>query len=165
MDRMVRRNQRSSWRTLRFDWLASASAETAIDWRVDSAWLLAASSLESAKVRLDEPVCNTLMMFFAKSWRICTIERLAPNAEACERSVLLALLSAVSTLPVNTLSMKSVPAESDETPRPFGSKLTPAIVNVDLPVSLKISFSELPAKRLIPVNDAACAVVLIWSMT
>src|SRR6266542_1728442 len=53
MDRMVRRNQRRSCRTLWFDWLASASAETAIDWRVDSAWLLAASSLESARVRLD----------------------------------------------------------------------------------------------------------------
>src|SRR5947209_323486 len=53
--------------TLCCDWLASASAETAIDWRVDSAWLLAASSLESARVRLADPVCSTLMMFFAKS--------------------------------------------------------------------------------------------------
>src|SRR6185295_9242534 len=156
------------WRslsTLCCDWLASASAETAIDWRVDSAWLLAASSLESARVRLADPVCSTLMMFFAKSWRICTIERLAPNAEACERSVLLALLSAFSTLPVSTLSMKSVPGASGARPRPFGLKLTPAIVSVDLPVSLKISFSELPSKRLMPLNDASCAVVLICSMT
>src|SRR5881394_1618301 len=67
MDRVVRRNQRRSWRTLWFDWLASASAETAIDWRVDSAWLLAASSLESARVRLDDPVCSTLIRFFEKS--------------------------------------------------------------------------------------------------
>jgi len=67
MDRMVRRNQRRSWRTLWFDWLASASAETAIDWRVDSAWLLAAYSLESARVRLDDPVCSTLIRFFEKS--------------------------------------------------------------------------------------------------
>src|SRR5207249_11907398 len=42
MDRMVRR-QRRSCRTLWFDWLASESAETAIDWRVDSPALLAAS--------------------------------------------------------------------------------------------------------------------------
>src|SRR5665811_696115 len=34
-------NQRSSCNTLCCDWLASASADTAIDWRVDSAWLLA----------------------------------------------------------------------------------------------------------------------------
>jgi hypothetical protein len=34
-----------------------------------------------------------------------------------------------------------------------------------LPVSLKISFSELPSKRLMPLNDASCAVVLICSMT
>src|SRR3954469_1503793 len=46
------------WRslsTLCCDWLASASAEPAIDWRVDSAWLLAACSLESARVRLADP--------------------------------------------------------------------------------------------------------------
>ena len=47
----VRPVQRSSLSTLCCDWLASASAETAIDWRVDSAWLLAASSLVSARVR------------------------------------------------------------------------------------------------------------------
>src|ERR1700730_18492629 len=55
-------DQRNSCSTLCCDWLASASAETAIDWRVDSAWLLAASSLESARVRLADPVCSTLMM-------------------------------------------------------------------------------------------------------
>src|SRR4029453_14640971 len=72
--RMGRRNQRKSWRTLWFDWLASASAETAIDWRVDSAWLLAASSLESARVRLDDPGCSPLFRVFGKALRICTIE-------------------------------------------------------------------------------------------
>src|SRR3954449_2039697 len=97
-----RGNQRSSCRTLCCDVLASASADTAIDWRVDSAWLLAASSLESANVRLAEPVCSTLISFFEKSWRICTIERLAPKAEACERRVTLALLSAFRTFPVKT---------------------------------------------------------------
>src|SRR6202163_1943634 len=102
-------DQRNSCSTLCCDWLASASAETAIDWRVDSAWLLAASSLESASVRLDEPVCRTLIRFLAKSWRICTIDRLAPKAEACDRSSMLAVLSAVRTLPVRTLSVKSVP--------------------------------------------------------
>ena len=49
------------------DWLASASAEIAIDWRVDSAWLLAASSFVSAKVRFDEPVCSILIRFLLKS--------------------------------------------------------------------------------------------------
>src|SRR5260221_10606980 len=76
------RDQRNSCSTLCWDWLARASADTAIDWRVDSAWWLAASSLESASVKLDEPVCNTLIRFLAKSWRICTIERLEPSGEA-----------------------------------------------------------------------------------
>src|SRR6202166_3602223 len=60
-------DQRSNCSTLCCDWLASASAETAIDWRVDSAWLLAAFSLVSASVRLAEPVCSTLIRFFEKS--------------------------------------------------------------------------------------------------
>ena len=59
---------------------ASASAETAIDWRVDSAWLLAASSFVSASVRFDAPVCSTLIRFLLKSWRISTIERFEPSA-------------------------------------------------------------------------------------
>src|SRR5579863_8275967 len=80
-------DQRSSWSTLCCDWLASASAETAIDWRVDSAWLSAASWFGSASVRLDAPVCNTLIRFLLKSWRICTIDRFEPRAEASDRSV------------------------------------------------------------------------------
>src|ERR1700756_190563 len=97
----------SSFSTLCCDWLASASADTAIDWRVDSAWLLAASSLESASVRVDETGCSTLIRLFEKSWRICTIDKLAPNAEACERSSELAALSEFRTVPVRTLSVKS----------------------------------------------------------
>jgi hypothetical protein len=64
---MTVKYQRSSCNTPCCDWLASDSAETAIDWRVDSAWLLAASTLVSAKVRLDEPVCSTLIRFLLKS--------------------------------------------------------------------------------------------------
>ena len=60
-------DQRNSCSTLACDWLANASAETAIDCRVESAWLLAASSLGSASVRLDEPVCSTLIRFLLKS--------------------------------------------------------------------------------------------------
>ena len=60
-------DQRSSCSTLCCDWFASASADTAIDWRVASAWLFAASSLVSASVRFDEPVCSTLIRFFEKS--------------------------------------------------------------------------------------------------
>src|SRR5882724_10836198 len=92
------RDQRSSCSTLCCEWLASDSADVAIDWRVDSAWLLAASSLVSASVSADEPVCSTLIRFLLKSWRICTIDRLAPKADACDRSVTLAVLSAVRTL-------------------------------------------------------------------
>src|SRR3954471_13397403 len=63
-------DQRSSWSTLCWDWLASDSADTAIDWRVDSAWLLAASSLVSASVRFDEPVCSTAIRSLEKLWRV-----------------------------------------------------------------------------------------------
>src|ERR1041384_5352611 len=107
--RKICRDQRRSCRTLCCDWLASDSADVAIDWRVDSAWLLAASSLVSASVGAAEPVCSTLIRFLLKSWRICTIDRLAPKAEACDRSVTLAVLSAVSTVLVEALSTKAVP--------------------------------------------------------
>src|SRR6202047_2233184 len=116
-----RRNQRSSCNTFCWDWLASDNAEVAIDWRVESAWLFAASSVESASVRFDEPVCRTLMMFLLKYWRICTIDRLAPKAEACDRSVTLAVLSDARMLLVVELSMKSVPVVSVRRPSPAGS--------------------------------------------
>src|SRR5689334_18922153 len=90
-------DQRSSCSTLCWLWLASASAETAIDCRVDSAWLLAASSLVSASVRLDEPVCSTLIRFLEKSWRISTMERFEPSEEASERRVLEAAFRLLST--------------------------------------------------------------------
>src|SRR5438270_3453231 len=93
--------------TLACDWLASASAETAIDWRVDSAWLLAASWLVSASVRFDEPVCSTLIRFLLKSWRTSTIERFEPSADASERKVVDALSSVVRTLLAALLSRKS----------------------------------------------------------
>src|ERR1041385_2514941 len=102
----------SSFSTLCCDWLASASAETAIDWRVDSAWCLAASWLVSASVRLDEPVCSTLIRFLLKSWRICTTDRLEPSVEASDRKVLDVLPSAVSVAFAELLSRKSVPETS-----------------------------------------------------
>src|SRR5579863_3442367 len=102
-------DQRSSWSTLCCDWLASASAETAIDWRVDSAWLLAASWFGSASVRLDAPVCSTLIRFLLKSWRICTIDRFEPRADASERNVVEAFWSCDNTVLAELLSRKSVP--------------------------------------------------------
>src|SRR5258707_3044094 len=50
-DRCLRiRAQRRSWSTLCWLWLASASADTAIDWRVDRASLLSAFSLVLARM-------------------------------------------------------------------------------------------------------------------
>src|SRR6202158_2352673 len=118
LESRCRRNQRSSCSTLCCDWLASASAETAIDWRGDSAWLLAASAVVSASVRVDEPVCSTLIRFFEKSWRICTIDRFEPNVDASVRSEVLAELSAVITEFAELLSRKSVPETSVLRPRP-----------------------------------------------
>src|ERR1700742_5063691 len=107
-------DQRSSWSTLCCDWLASASADTAIDWRVDSAWLLAASSLVSARVRVDAPVCRTVIRLLEKSWRISTIDRFEPRFEASERKVALAALSWLRMPVAELLSRKSVPAVSGE---------------------------------------------------
>src|SRR3954462_13071118 len=130
-----RRYQRSSWSTLCCDWLASASADTAIDWRVDRAWLLAASSLVSASVRLAEPVCSTLIRFLLKSWRICTTDRFEPSVEASVRSVVLADEILVSTAFADELSRKSVPEVSKARPRPAALKVTPLMLRMDLPVS------------------------------
>src|SRR6266403_4327973 len=160
-----RRDQRRSCSTLACDWLASASAETAIDWRVASAWLLAASSLVSASVRLADPVCSTLIRFFEKSWRICTTDRFEPRFEACARNELDALVSLVIVALAEALSKKSVPATSEARPRPAASKVTPLMVRVDLPVSLKVSLRSSPFSRLMPLNEASCAVVVICVMT
>src|SRR6201987_4748731 len=141
-------NQRRSCRTFCCDWLASASAEVAIDWRVDSAWLLAASSLESASVRLDEPVCSTLIRFLLKSWRICTIDRFEPSEVASVRSVVLAAVSAVNALLAELLSRKSTPWVRVDRPRPLWLKVTPWMLSVDRPVSLNTSFRVSPFNRL-----------------
>src|SRR5437016_4447367 len=155
----------SSLSTLCWDWLASASADTAIDWRVASAWLLAASSLVSASVRLDDPVCSTLIRFFEKSWRICTIDRFEPRADASVRSVVLAAPSRLSALFAEALSRKSVPLVNEARPRPAASKVTPTMFRVDLPVSLKVSLRLSPFSRLMPLNEASCDVVVICWMT
>src|SRR5580704_14065929 len=154
-------DQRSSWSTLCCDWLASASAETAIDWRVDSAWLLAASSFGSASVRFDAPVCSTLIRFLLKSWRICTTDRFEPSVEASARSELEAFCSDVNTLLVALLSMKSVPTTRLERPRPAELNVVPVMFSVEEPVSLNTSFSESPLNRLIPLNEESCEVVVI----
>ena len=60
--------------------------------------------------------------------------------------------------------MKSVPEVSAFRPRPAGLKVTPLIVEVDLPVSSNTSFSESPFSRLMPLKDASCAVVVICVM-
>src|SRR6266403_3114439 len=160
-----RRDQRRSCNTLACDWLASASAETAIDWRVASAWLLAASSLVSASVRLADPVCSTLIRFFEKSWRICTIDRFGPSVEASVRSAFDALLILAIVALAEALSRKSVPATSGARPRPAASKVTPWMFRMDLPVSLKVSLRSSPFSRLMPLNEASCEVVVICVMT
>src|SRR6266550_5641462 len=160
-----RRDQRNSCSTLACAWLASASAETAIDWRVASAWLLAASSLVSASVRLAEPVCSTLIRFFEKSWRICTIDKFEPRVEASVRSAFDALLILAIVALAEALSRKSVPGTSEARPRPAASKVTPWMFRMDLPVSLKVSLRSSPFSRLMPLNEASCAVVVICWMT
>ena len=79
--------------------------------------------------------------------------------------MVLALLSAVSTLLVVELSTKSEPAVSLPRPRPAGSKVTPVMLIVELPVSLNTILSWSPFSRLMPLNEESCAVVRIWSIT
>ncbi len=76
---------------------------------------------------------------------------------------MLALFRPVTTLLVAALSMKSVPVARFARPRPAALKVTPVMLNVDLPVSLNVSLSWSPASRLTPLNDASCAVVVIWA--
>src|ERR1700682_5655846 len=159
------RNQRRSCSTLCCDWLASASADTAIDWRVGSAWLFGASSLVSARVPVGAPGCTHLISFLLKSWRICTIDRFEPRAEACDRNVSDALPILAIVALAEALSRKSVPEVSEARPRPAGLKVTPLMFRVDLPVSLKVSLRSSPFSRLIPLNEASCAVVEICWMT
>src|SRR3954465_15230536 len=91
------RYQRRSCKTLCCDWLASDSAETAIDWRDGRAWLLGAPWVVAARGRVDKPVCSTLIKVLEKSWRISTTERFEPSDEATDRSVLEAALSVATT--------------------------------------------------------------------
>src|SRR5438874_8517677 len=158
-------DQRNSCSTLACAWLASASAETAIDWRVASAWLFAASSLVSASVRLAEPVCSTLIRFLEKSWRICTIDKFEPRVEACVRNAFDALVILAIVPLAEALSKKLVPETSEARPRPAALKVTPLMVRVDLPVSLKVSLRSSPFSRLMPLNEESCAVVVICVMT
>src|ERR1700761_3728125 len=143
------------------DWLASASAETAIDWRVGSAWLLAASSLVSARVRFDAPVCSTLIRLLEKSCRICTIDRFEPRLDASDRRVVLTLFSDANTEFAELESRKSVPEVRVDRPRPAVSKVTPLMARVDLPVSSKVRFKVSPSSKLTPLNDESCDVVSI----
>src|ERR1700742_4656474 len=146
-------DQRSSWSTLCCDWLASASAETAIDWRVDSAWLLAASSFGSASVRVEAPGCSTLLRLLLKSWRISTTDRFEPSEEASVRSVVEAWVSVVKTLLAELLSRKSAPTLRLERPSPASLKVTPEIASLEAPVSSNVRSRVSPFKRLIPLNE------------
>src|ERR1700761_8578812 len=157
--------QRSNCNTLAWDWLASESAETAIDWRVDSAWLSAASWFVSASVRFDAPVCSTLIRLSEKSCRICTIERFEPRFEASARSVEDTVLNVFSVLLADALSRKSVPEVNVVRPRPAVLNDTPVIDRLDLPVSLKDSFNVSPFSRFTPLNDASWVVALICAST
>src|SRR5258707_5406658 len=64
-----RRDQRRSCNTLACDWLASASAETAIDWRGAPALPLGASSFVLAQVRVADPRWRHLITVFLKDRR------------------------------------------------------------------------------------------------
>src|ERR1700733_4528524 len=158
-----RRDQRSSCSTLACEVLASASAETAIDWRVDSAWLLAASSLVSAVVRFDAPVCSTLIRFLLKSWRISTIDRFEPSEEAAVRSKVEAWVNCVNTVLAELLSRKSVPLLRFDSERPASFKTEPWIASFEAPVSSNVKLRVSPFRRLMPLNEESCAVVLMFA--
>src|SRR4029077_7678461 len=80
-------------------------------------------------------------------------------------NVVEALLSELRTWLAELLSRKSNPEVSVDRPRPASLKVTPWMLSVDLPVSLNTSFRVSPFKRLTPLKDASCAVVLICVST
>src|SRR5437660_328567 len=149
-------DQRNSCSTLACAWLASARAETAIDWRVASAWLFAASSLVSASVRLAEPVCSTLIRFFEKSWRICTIDKFEPRVEACVRNAsdalvilaIVALAEALSRLADRLLAAKATFNWSRDS-------LAPKVMLVAVPPPVEAIVRTSPALMMVPSTRLA----------
>src|ERR1700687_3278449 len=137
---MMRRSkdQPSSLRTAWFDWLASDRAVVESDCRVCRANRLAPSWLVSASTRLSEPVCKSATRFLVKSLRVCTVDRVEPNAEAWVRSVVNAVFRPVSVVSTLWLSWKPVPEIADS-PRPVESDFTPLMVSELEPVSLNLT--------------------------
>src|SRR5215510_9063353 len=75
---------------------------------------------------------------------------------------MLAVLRVASTPLVEALSTKSVPTVRFDRFRPAAVKVTPVMLSVEVLFSLKTSLSVSPFKRLTPLNEASCAVVVIW---
>src|SRR5262249_36562384 len=88
-----------------------------------------------------------------------------PSVDASDRSEVEAVFSAVIALLADELSRKSVPETRVERPRPVALKVTPVMLSVERPVSLKVSFSVSPFNRLMPLKEASWAVVLICAST
>jgi len=66
--------------------LASASAETAIDWRVDSALAVGRFLVGVGQGQVGRTGLQHFDQVLEKSWRICTIDRFEPRADASVRS-------------------------------------------------------------------------------
>ena len=70
-----------------------------------------------------------------------------------------------STALAELLSRKSVPVFRVDRPSPASLKVTPAIASFEAPVSSKVRLRVSPFKRLMPLNEESCAVVLIFCRT
>jgi len=90
--------------------LASASADTAIDWRVDSAWLLAASSLVSASVRLDEAGLQHVDQVLGEVLAVLHDRQVRTKRRCFRPQRAAGVFSEVRALLAELLSRKSVPA-------------------------------------------------------
>src|SRR3954464_3336665 len=111
--------------------------------------MLAPSWLESARTRLSEPVCRVLTIALVKSWRVCTTERLEPNAAACDRRLPRAAVKLVKAV-LMSLSVWNLLVDA-AMPRPAESYLTPEIDWEDVPFSLNTTLRLSPPSRLTPL--------------
>ena len=124
----------------------------------------------SASVRLSAPVCSVLIIVLVKSWRFCTIDRFEPKADACERSVLERVVERRRAWRRSSasLSKSASPTEVDAEAGGVDRGRSPStslawMSMVEVPVSLKVSFSLSPRSRLMPLNEASSASLSSWS--
>src|SRR6185312_11059232 len=156
----------SYWKRRSTFWSACEASDRAVVdscWRVCRARRFAPSWFESASVRSFAPVWSVLIVALVKSWRICTVERLAPRVWACERRVVRAVVSWVDAVEMSDAPAQLLAAPLSER-APALVSVTPDTVTLDEPVSFNVTVRLLPLSRLMPLKPESPARVSICAL-